>query len=340
MSQSQLYAAPTENAADINSNSGFNNFWNNVDDIVYNTNSENFSSHEHLAIYLTEQFKDESSKVRSIYSWIANNISYDRKSITDPSSRESQHVDDVWENRKAVCEGFANLFNMMCASAGIESRMVKGYVKNLTGNDLKFPNHAWNGVKIDGKWQLLDVTWASVNNEGKNLANTALNKATASQQLDYFFLVNPNKMILTHLPEDPYWQLQNSYISMEVFAKDEAYITSNLMSPYAEVKDFEQLIEEYEMLDSLDKSIAYLERMESNKWNKAKEYGLGIAYYYKAQSILNDASQNKTNGAVENAKYYFKKSLDQLQILQEDDYGYEFSKDLANSVVIRIESLQ
>lgn len=321
-------------------NSSLANFWNNVDDIAFTTNAENFASHENLAIYLTQQFNEESSKVRSIYSWIAHNISYDQKSITDPSNRESQLAANVWKNRTAVCEGFSNLFNEMCTSAGIESRVVKGYVKNLTGNDLRFPNHAWNGVKVNGKWKLLDVTWASVNNEGSQLANASLQMAFTSRKLDYFFLVNPNKMILTHLPEDPYWQLQNSYISMEVFLKDDDYIKSNLMNPYAEIQDFEQLIEDYEMLDSLDRSIAYLERMEINKWNKVREYGLGIAYYYKAQRLLNDASQNNKYNAIEHAKYYYKKSLDQLEILQEDDYGYEFSKDLANSVAVRIESLQ
>ena len=74
--------------------------------------------------------------------------------------------------------------------------------------------------------------------------------------------------------------------------------------------------------------------------NVPLHYGLGIAYYYKAQSFLNDASQNDNYRAGENAKYYFRKSLDQLEILEEDDYGFEFSKDLANSVLIRIESLQ
>lgn len=340
ISQGQLYAEPTENVIDIELNSSLANFWNKVDDIVCTTNSENFSSYENLAIYLTKQFNEESSKIRSIYSWIAHNISYDRISVADPSNKNSQHAENVWKNRTAVCEGFSNLFNEMCSSAGIESRIVKGYVKNFTDNDLRFPNHAWNGVKINGKWKLLDVTWASVNNEGSLLANAHLQKDFASRKLDYFFLVNPNKMILTHLPEDPYWQLQNSYISMEVFLKGENFIKSTLMNPYVEVKDFEQLIEKFELLDSLDRSIAYLERMEINKWNKAKEYGLGIAYYYKAQHILNNISYSNRYQAIEKAKVYYKKSLDQLAILQEEDYGYEFSKDLANSVATRMASLQ
>jgi len=340
VSPGQLYAGPSDYAIDINLNTSLKHSWNHVDDIVANTNPEHFSSIENLAIYLTKQFSEESDKVRSIYSWIAFNISYDQKSILDQSTKDSQTAKNVWKNQMAVCKGFANLLYEMCTAAGIESRIIKGYVKNLVGSDLRFPNHVWNGVKIDGKWKLLDVTWASINNEGSLLANAELQKSFARRKLDYFYLVNPEKMILTHLPEDPYWQLQNNYISMEIFLNGEYYINSTLMNPYAEVKDFEQLIENHENLDSLDRSIAYLERMERNKWNKAREYGLGIAYYYKAQSILKNAFQKNRCHAIKKAKIYYKKSLNQLEILQEEDYGYEFSKDLAKSLEIRIESLQ
>jgi hypothetical protein len=147
-------------------------------------------------------------------------------------------------------------------------------------------------------------------------------------------------MILTHLPEDPYWQLQNNYINMETFQKGEEHIQALMLKPNKDMNDFEVLISRYEGLDSLDKSIAYLERMERNKSNKSREYGLGIAYYYKAQKILREATGNSKKEAVNEAKIYYQKSLNQLAILEKEDFGYEFSKDLVNNVAFRIESLQ
>lgn len=338
--QGQLYAEANENLVDINVNTPLNTSWIDVDNLVVSTKSEQFTSYKNLAIYLTNRFSEQHSKARSIYTWIALNISYDQTSIVDASFKNKQNAQCVWENRIAVCEGFANLFHEMCKVAGLESRVIKGYVKDFGGMDFKFPNHAWNSVKIEGKWRLLDATWASVNNEGSLLTNPETDKSFVRHKLDHFFLVNPNRMIYTHMPEDPFWQLQNNYVSLETFLKGRDYIESVLSRPYSDTRDFEQLISNYEELDSLDKTISYLERMECTKWNHAKAYGLGVAYYYKAQSILKDANKERRYQAIEKAKIYYNKSLEQLMNLQKEDYGYEFSKDLANSVEIRIASLQ
>ena len=147
-------------------------------------------------------------------------------------------------------------------------------------------------------------------------------------------------MILTHLPEDPLWQLHDNYVDLETFLKGEEFIKSTLMNSKIQKKDFEELISKYEDLDSLDKSISFLERMERNCKNRIREYGLGIAYYYKAQKILREANVADKNKATQRAKIYYAKSLDQLAILEEEDFGYEFSKDLANSVTFRIATLQ
>ena len=195
-------------------------------------------------------------------------------------------------------------------------------------------------MKIKGDWKLLDVTWASVNNESNSLANPELQKSYMLHKLDHFFLVNPNRMILTHLPEDPLWQLHDNYVNLETFLKGEDFIKSTLMNPNIQKKDFEELISNYEGLDSLDKSISFLERMERNCKNRIREYGLGIAYYYKAQRILKEADVADKNEATQRAKVFYKKSLDQLAILEEEDFGYKFSKDLANSVTFRIETLR
>lgn len=342
INQGQLYAGPSESDIDIIFNATLNVSFYHVDDIVAKTNYANFESFENLAINLTQQFNDEKSKIRSIYTWIALNILYDQNALFS-SGISNQKALDVWKGRLAVCEGYANLFHEMCSISGIESRIVKGYVKDIAGADLRFPNHAWNSVKVDGKWQLLDVTWASVNNEGNQSANTKLNNNQLQQKLDYFFLVNPRRMILTHLPEDPYWQLQNNNVSMEIFLKGEDFINSALMDQSTEMKDFEELISNYESLDSLDQSISYLERMERNNLNKIKEYGLGISYYYKAQKILKESDKSSSNilqKAKQIAKKFYKKSLDQLSQLRENDFGYEFSKDLANNVAFRMEVLK
>ena len=53
---------------------------------------------------------------------------------------------------KMVCLGYAALVYRMCKTCGIDSRIVTGYT-----NDGKY--HAWNDVKINGKWYHCDACW-------------------------------------------------------------------------------------------------------------------------------------------------------------------------------------
>ena len=339
--QGQLYAGPSEYLLDYNFSATVNSSYINVDDFVFDINNEKFDSYENLAVFLGKQFEEDLLKVRSIYTWIALNITYDHNSLLTGCGN-NQNTLEVWNKRIAVCEGYANLFHEMCAAIGIESRIVKGYVKEFVGDEMKFPNHVWNSVKINGQWQLLDVTWASVNDEADRLAGNKITRDFKRKKLDYFFLVSPKSMIITHLPEDPYWQLHNNFITMDIFLKGEEAIITEIQKTSDKVFDFVQLIEEYELLDSLDKSISFMERIEKNKWNKVKEYGLGIAYYYKAQMILKEANNHDSNdlrSARNLARLYYKKSLDQLNLLQEEDFGYEFSKVLFDNVSFKIEVL-
>ncbi len=50
-----------------------------------------------------------------------------------------------------VCQGYASLFYRLCLEAGVEARVVTG-----TGDG---EAHAWNIVKLDGLYYLVDVTW-------------------------------------------------------------------------------------------------------------------------------------------------------------------------------------
>lgn len=50
------------------------------------------------------------------------------------------------------CEGYAKTMQYLCDLSGIESMVIVG--SNESGD-----SHAWNVVKVDGKWYNLDTTW-------------------------------------------------------------------------------------------------------------------------------------------------------------------------------------
>lgn len=334
-----LFDNSPEIIIEVDPNKSHNHSYIAIDDFVLATNAEEFATVEKLVTHLTSRFVDEESKARSIYSWIAFNISYDHTSL-QKMQKDAQDAVDVWTRKTAVCEGFANLFQEMSSIAGLESRVIKGYVKNVSIGNLKFPNHAWNSIKIEGKWKLLDVTWASVRKNEISVVNQSQQEKFNRFKLDYFYLIDPSQLILTHLPEDPYWQLQSNKVNIESFILGEEEIKKVLSKQNDEVLDFESLIASYEGLDSLDRSISYMERMVQNKHNRVKEYGLGVAYYYKARQILKSHDALGKYEINRLAVSYFEKSLIQLSAIEEEDYGYDFSKELAENIALRIEILQ
>ena len=62
------------------------------------------------------------------------------------------------------------------------------------------PNHAWNAVKIDGKWQLIDTTWGS---------GYVSDGAYVKQFRETFFLPSPEQLAFSHFPQDAAWQLRS-----------------------------------------------------------------------------------------------------------------------------------
>ncbi len=55
----------------------------------------------------------------------------------------------------AVCDGYSCGFQLLMESFGIESRIVTGMANGAGG----WGGHAWNMVKLDGKWYDTDTTW-------------------------------------------------------------------------------------------------------------------------------------------------------------------------------------
>lgn len=174
-----------------------------------------------LAQLLTEPYSSEKEKVRSIFRWITDHISYYRVSPKVSSKRKTSvfYSDEEFpdtgalkpltervaikmlKDRKGYCDGYARLFKSLCDHAGIRSEIITGYARaDIDRAEQKFrSNHSWNAVYIDSAWQLLDVTWAS----------GYLNRSSefVRHYDDYYFLTPPEQFIRHHYPDDLRWTL-------------------------------------------------------------------------------------------------------------------------------------
>lgn len=107
-----------------------------------------------------KEIKDETDKLsvagnqektfRNIFSWIYKSLKYD---LSDNEAYA------VFKNKRAVCQGYANLLKIMLRTQNIPCVIVSGNLKQggLRGNDTPL-GHAWNYVQINGKWLVSDPT--------------------------------------------------------------------------------------------------------------------------------------------------------------------------------------
>jgi hypothetical protein len=167
------------------------------------------TSIEALAAYLAKPARNDLEKVRALFVWMTDNIAYDGTSLASGNIRsEDQKVDAVLRNRQSVCAGYASLFVAIGKAMGLDVVSISGYSKGISftlGEMQERNNHAWNAVKINGVWHLLDSTWGA----GKLWKNFHFKKEFD----DFYFLTPPEKFIYSHFPADPYWQLLSQPVS-------------------------------------------------------------------------------------------------------------------------------
>jgi transglutaminase/protease-like cytokinesis protein 3 len=103
-----------------------------------------------LAYELTTGKKTDEEKSKALFLWVVNNISYDAEEyFADPENPRYYSSLETLQNKKALCSGYANLNAALHRSIGLEAKVVYG------------EGHAWNEVKLDGKWQEQDPTYGS-----------------------------------------------------------------------------------------------------------------------------------------------------------------------------------
>lgn len=193
-----------------------------VDQIV-SSYPKSFSKAEDLAQKINKDFTKEDEKARAIFYWIAMNIKYDVKayynqrnnrpvaysfkSQEEKAAKQRQFkldfANDALKSKKAVCQGYTALYDYLSELTGLESVTVTGSAKTNLTQIGKLPgpsDHAWNAVKVNGVWKLVEPTWASgVVDPAKRTFTPKFN--------DAYFFTPPSVFVFTHFPDDKKWLL-------------------------------------------------------------------------------------------------------------------------------------
>ncbi len=203
-----------------------------------------FNSLEKLHQTIKNDFNKPKDRVRAIYTWIALHIEYDVKTYmkgTKPIKytyrsdveklRKEKEIENklalkTLKTRKAICHGYATLFKVLCEMSEIQCELITGTSK-ISNTDIgKEPqrvDHAWNAVKINNQWKLIDATWGAGYLNGQNMK-------FEKKYTDVFFFTEPEKFFYNHFPADKQWLLTNKnskdFASLPLFYH--TYLDSNI----------------------------------------------------------------------------------------------------------------
>lgn len=91
-------------------------------------------------------------KIKYIHDWLVNNTKY----VVDENDSSIYIADGPLLYGKGVCGGYSAAFNRLALALGFDCIYVYNGI------------HAWNKIKLDGKWYNVDVTWDDMDMYGDN----------------------------------------------------------------------------------------------------------------------------------------------------------------------------
>lgn len=250
-----------------------------------------------LSNYLTRDYANDSNKVEAISYWISKNIKYDFKGL-NMRYKGAFTTQKVLKKRKAICGEYSQLFTDLCTEAGVKSIVVEGYVTDFDffdGDTLYRAEHAWSMAKVNGNWQLYDVTWAAgyvtMKNQyishflyrWLNVGYTTKFKFVKAYE-SYWINTHPMDMIYTHKPGIERFQLLANPISQSQFEGGDTVITQHL-ERYPEVNFKAPKVNAYYGLPTWKKCVLKADSGFSQNPNNHRINGFN---YYAASMELFD----------------------------------------------------
>ncbi|WP_426059421.1 transglutaminase domain-containing protein [Hymenobacter sp. B1770] len=148
-----------------------------------------------LARFINTSFTTEADRARAAFVWVARNIRYDVENmyLLEYERAPAVVIQETLDQRRGVCRHYAELYSAVANQAGVLTYVVPGYNSLLAS-----VGHAWCASRIDGRWQLMEPTWA---------AGKVVNHKFVFELNNEYFRMPAKAAIELHMPFDPMWQL-------------------------------------------------------------------------------------------------------------------------------------
>lgn len=209
-------------------------YYNKIDNKIFTFSKQQPNApFDSITSFVNINFQNQEDRVRAYYTWIALNISYDVEHLDELNLMQmfnvnragstNQRTPDVLKSKKAVCEGYSNLMVDFCSASSIPCFLVCGYTKT-PGGDIPEILHAWNVLRIDSAWTMVDITWSS--------GYIDFNHKYVKRFSNLYFTPKPKSFIKDHFPLDPMWQLLKNPFTKKDFENDSLIMSHSSVFNY------------------------------------------------------------------------------------------------------------
>jgi hypothetical protein len=232
--------------------------------------------------------KNDLEKIRAIYQFVTRYLTYDHEATDGDRHRINQNIHDILLRKKGICWDYAALISSMAETADIPCLSIIGFSKDLhnPGAISDQPDHAWNLVKVDSHYYLLDATW-----ESNTLGQSDLFKMT--YHADYF-LTPPELFIKNHFPSNDFFQLLSCPETFSQFIGSSLQVDRENDCAF----NFRDSIDLFLSKTYADQKIAESAALYQHLPNQKNQSAWGHAILDKAILLKESA-----DGLFENAKY-------------------------------------
>jgi hypothetical protein len=121
------------------------------------------------------------------------------------------------DNQVSVCDGIAKTFTLLCRIEGITASKINGTANIGNGSS---GAHAWNRIKLDDNWYIVDSTWGVA---------SYIDGSSYYEAFTYaYFLVSEEEIAVTHEAE---YQISNENTISYNFYKNHTVSTNTSSGP-------------------------------------------------------------------------------------------------------------
>ena len=93
--------------------------------------------------------KSDEQKIRAVYDWVCDNVTYDYEHLFDSTYKKKYTAYGALIDHTCICQGYTVLLYRLALELGIDARVITSLGMN----------HAWNIVRLDDVYYYLDATW-------------------------------------------------------------------------------------------------------------------------------------------------------------------------------------